>query len=70
MIEAWNERGEHRAVETDKANQFYGWVFYKHPDGQWVTLRKATEQELSRAETIAALDQMALSAETVTGERM
>lgn len=23
-----------------------GWVAYKHPDGQWVSLRKMTDQEL------------------------
>lgn len=23
-----------------------GWVLYKHPDGQWVTLRKMTDLEL------------------------
>ncbi len=23
-----------------------GWIVYKHPDGQWVTLRKATEEDL------------------------
>lgn len=68
LIEAWNEHGEHRAIETDKANRFYGWVFYKHAGGQWVTLRKANEGELSRAETIAMLDEMARSASTV-GER-
>lgn len=65
LIKAWNEHGEYRAVETDKASRFYGWVFYKHPDGQWVTLRKATEPELSRAETIAMLDEMARTAVTV-----
>jgi hypothetical protein len=29
-----------------------GWLFYKHPDGQWVSLRKATEEDVAR---IAAL---------------
>lgn len=23
-----------------------GWIVFKHPDGQWVTLRKATEADL------------------------
>ena len=22
------------------------WLFYKHPDGQWVTLREATDDDL------------------------
>ena len=47
MAEAVNQHGQKRAVETDKADRFYGWVFYKHPDGQWVTLRKATPDELA-----------------------
>jgi cytochrome oxidase Cu insertion factor (SCO1/SenC/PrrC family) len=29
--------------------RFYGWAFYKHPDGQWVTLRKANNDEISQA---------------------
>lgn len=24
---------------------FAGWLCYRHPDGQWVTLRKATEED-------------------------
>lgn len=29
--------------------RFYGWAFYKHPDGQWVTIRKASDDEIDRA---------------------
>jgi hypothetical protein len=25
-----------------------GWIVYKHPDGQWVTLRKATNADLDK----------------------
>ena len=25
-----------------------GWLLYKHPDGQWVSLRKATDDDLAR----------------------
>lgn len=25
-----------------------GWIAYKHPDGQWVTLRKATDDDIAR----------------------
>jgi hypothetical protein len=25
-----------------------GWILYQHPDGEWVTLRKATEDDISR----------------------
>lgn len=53
MAEGVNQRGHKRAVETDRTDRLYGWVFYKHPDGQWVTLRKATPDELAEAEGIA-----------------
>mgnify|MGYP001577524619 CR=1 FL=1 len=26
------------AVEDDERSRHYGWLFAKHPDGQWVTL--------------------------------
>ena len=25
-----------------------GWIAYKHADGQWATLRKATEEDLAK----------------------
>jgi hypothetical protein len=53
LIEATNQNGELRAVEVDKTSKFYGWVFYKHPDGQWVTLRQANAKELAMAESLA-----------------
>jgi hypothetical protein len=31
---------------------YAGWVCYKHPDGQWVTLRKATESDIARIDTL------------------
>lgn len=49
LVQCMNQDGEPRAVEIDPASRFYGWVFYKHPDGQWVTLRKANECELELA---------------------
>lgn len=27
---------------------FKDWICYKHPDGQWVTLRKATDDDKDR----------------------
>jgi hypothetical protein len=50
IVECMNEHGEARAIELDPANRAYGWVYYKHPGGQWVTLRKATPEELERAQ--------------------
>lgn len=31
---------------TDKFSGWYMWLLYKHPDGQWVSLRKATQQDI------------------------
>ncbi len=31
-----------------------GWLFYKHPDGQWVSLRKATDDDLGRINAAVA----------------
>ena len=28
------------------AGPFEGWIVFKHPDGQWVTLREATQDDL------------------------
>jgi len=43
------DAGLPHTVETDKNDRFYGWVFWRHPNGQWVSLRKATAQELAYA---------------------
>ena len=53
IIECINQNFEPRAIEMDPENRAYGWVYYKHPDGQWVTLRKATEEEMKLAEVHA-----------------
>jgi len=34
--------------DDDPREEIRGWICYKHPDGQWVTLRKATANDLSR----------------------
>lgn len=49
IVECWNERGEPRAINLDPNDLAYGWVYYKHPDGQWVTLRRGTTDEIARA---------------------
>lgn len=38
------------AVMVDTKNGHYGWVFVKHPDGMWVSSRRASPAELSAAE--------------------
>ena len=30
---------------VDQNDRYYGWIFYKHPDGQFVTLRNSTDCE-------------------------
>lgn len=32
--------------DDDPREELRGWLLYKHPDGQWVTLRKATDDDL------------------------
>jgi len=37
------------AICVDSENKACGWVFYKHVDGQWVTLRLALPGEIEGA---------------------
>ena len=37
------------AVCLDEKSQFNGWVLYRHPDGQWVSLRPAMPIEIAAA---------------------
>jgi hypothetical protein len=46
MIEAAS--GEY-AIMIDPENGHFGWTFKRHPDGQWVSGRKATEAEMYAA---------------------
>lgn len=50
LVQCMNQDGAPRAVDVEKESRTYGWVFSLHLNGQWVTLRKATEEELTRAE--------------------
>lgn len=50
LVQCMNQDGAPRAIDVEKTSRSYGWVFYKHPDGQWVTLRLATPEELTEAE--------------------
>ncbi len=31
----------------DSGHEMAGWILYRHPDGQWVTLRKATDSDVA-----------------------
>jgi hypothetical protein len=44
-------RDRNYAVMTDPDNGHYGWLFQKHPDGMWVSLRKALPAEMQQALT-------------------
>lgn len=47
--------GGEYAVMIDQANRHYGWTFKKHPDGQWVSGRLATEAEMNAARAHAQI---------------
>lgn len=34
--------------DKEPQESWRGWLCYRHPDGQWVTLRKATPDDLDR----------------------
>jgi hypothetical protein len=38
-----------RAAELRQESQWFGWLFYRHPDGQWVSLRKLDSREIEEA---------------------
>jgi hypothetical protein len=50
MIEA---AGSEYAIMIDPENGHFGWTFKRHPDGQWVSSRKATESEMYSARQYA-----------------
>ena len=37
------------AVQLDTKAKDYGWLYTKHSDGQWVTLRKLSQDEIETA---------------------
>ena len=37
-----------RYVYPDTPHWAAGWLLYRHPEGQWVTLRRATEEDVAR----------------------
>ncbi len=40
--------GKPMLLVDDDALRWGGWLLYLHPDGQWVTHRKATEDDRAR----------------------
>lgn len=41
---------------SETAGIHRGWIWYRHPDGQWVTLRKATEADLGKLDSAVIND--------------
>ena len=33
-------------LDDEPRKEMHGWILYRHPDGQWVPLRNATDGEL------------------------
>jgi hypothetical protein len=34
-------------LDNEPRAELHGWLLYRHPDGQWVTLRKATDADIA-----------------------
>ena len=49
--------GRHMLLVQDPGSGFDGWLCWRHPDGQWVTLRLATSED---REAVMALVRKAL----------
>lgn len=43
-----------REMKLMMSGPYEGWLVYRHPDGQWVTLREATFEEKMRLRVIEA----------------
>ncbi len=39
-----------RAVQFDGNSPFYGWLFWHHPDGNWVSMSKLSPFDMTQAE--------------------
>ena len=53
----WDAASDREMLLVDEPERdFDGWLCYRHPDGQWVSLRKATEEDFTRLLTMAERD--------------
>jgi len=43
-------RNPDKAVDLRADSKFSGWLFFRHPDGHWVTERKLESWEIMQAE--------------------
>lgn len=48
-INFWSatRKQEMRYLYPDSGHEWAGWILYRHPDGQWVSLRKATDRDIA-----------------------
>ena len=51
MLPMENAQGKKFALKFNPEHQQHGWIFYDN-DGTWITLRRATDYEMMRAEAI------------------
>jgi hypothetical protein len=42
-----NDKEMMLVTDDETRKDMHGWLLYKHPDGQWVSLRKATDADLA-----------------------
>lgn len=42
------DRASNRAMLLVTGGPWHGWLCYRHPDGQWVSLRLATVEDVDR----------------------
>ena len=47
-IEFFDAASQRHMKLVTGGGSFEGWIVYKHPDGQWVTVRRATEEDRAR----------------------
>lgn len=49
-IRFFDAASKHEMILVAEGEPFAGWLCYRHPDGQWVSLRKATQDDLEKLE--------------------
>lgn len=42
------------AADLRKDSSYFGWLFFQHPDGHWVTLRSLNNEEIDEAQDQAS----------------
>lgn len=63
-VEFYDKASGREMLLIDEGESFGGWLCYRHPDGQWVTLRKATEADRRAIATAPNFPPLLVLAET------